>query len=238
MSITRQAAFAFTFFLTCLTTSSVFAQTVLFRTDFDDQVPSELFVANHEGDRAIVDGWYHWTPISNSLMNSFIEGLPNDISIRTRVRLLEEPQDDWIFVGVVGRDAQPHDGGRNYFAGITTDSRIGIGVAPGPVTTQFTRLDVATHSIDMQFDMLGDELSFTAWETGTEQPQPQVIIQDSSYLGSRAALSYNPRGSTNLPTVAFDFVEIVSIPEPTSVIHVLLVTFAVIHLARSRRATA
>ena len=53
-------------FVACLfATTNSHADQILFRDDFNTDVSPDLVVANHEGDRSVVNGRYQWTPTAN-----------------------------------------------------------------------------------------------------------------------------------------------------------------------------
>lgn len=189
------------------------AEQLLFRDDFDGSISDAWFTVNQVGQRSVVNGTYQWTPTSNALMNSLLNGdFPANISLRTRVRLLDAPEGDWVFIGVVGRHTMGMS--NDYYGGIASDNRVGIGVSNGPVlNTAFIDLDVVTQDVELRFDLMEDELTMTAWVAGTYPPQePQVRVTDDRVVeGGVAMLSYNPRNATNLPTLAFDYFEVVGL---------------------------
>ena len=196
---------------------------LIFRDDFDGSKSDQWTIiegANDTGERKIVDGTYRWKPTTTGTINEFISNMPDNISIRTRFQLLEEPTSE-IFVGIGGRDVIdfPAPDSGNYYRGITTANRVGVGISNDRIPGE-TRMELDAHAapLDLRFDMLNDELKLWVWTARDEMPTEPIYATTDSQIasGENVFLSYRPLdGSLPLPTIAWDYVEVVAIPEPS-----------------------
>jgi hypothetical protein len=154
--------------------------------------------------------------------------------------LLAQPSSE-VFLGIGGRDVinfpDPDIG--NYFAGITSGNRLGVGISGGGTLQEVTTtLDIVAQEIDLRFDMEGESLRFWAWEAGTPMPsEPQLATTDSTITsGDNIFLSYSPLGtSLPLPAVTWDFIEVTAIPEPSTALLFVLGSATSIAIHRRRR---
>ena len=93
-----------------------YGQVVLFRDDFNGSPAEEWRHFWHLGSRDIVNGWWRFTQEeSGESMVAYLEGLPDDLLIRTSVRLLDPPEGGgFATLGVSARGSL--DAGQNYAA--------------------------------------------------------------------------------------------------------------------------
>jgi hypothetical protein len=110
-----------------------------------------------------------------------------DVSIRTRVRLLEDQHPGGL-EGGVGLFARLSDG-MSYAARIMPNGEIAITLSQEPfddvvLASMVTGLDVLSSDIHLQFDVFGDTLALTAWAEGKPRPvMPQLWVTDTSQPG-------------------------------------------------------
>ena len=231
----RRLAVAFALLASILISPARSGQ-ILFRDDFDSAASSEWMIPTlYSGyESEVVDGWLQWTPDSRVMMAS-IHGLPNDVSIRTRVRILDEPTSE-VFVRITGRETlDPAIG--SYYGGVTSRHRVGIGIGFQRILQQsFTLLDPVEHAVDLRLDIEGNQFMFWAWEAGTPMPTEPLWIERNSQIRSadQMTIGYNTLGSPSPPAVAWDFVEVRTIPEPAA-ISVFIVGMSALTAFRRKR---
>jgi hypothetical protein len=127
-----------------------------------------------EAVREVVGGDYILS--HTALASSFVEGsTTGDVSIRTQLRILET--DSFVFAAVFARSPSF----ASYFGGIRETGEIAIGesFAGGGITTRervFTELNPFTTDVLLQFDVIGDQISLTAWAT-TEHSSVDISRQ-------------------------------------------------------------
>jgi len=190
-------------------------QVVLFRDDFEGPLADDWFQKlGQPGSREIVDGRYYLTPETpDQPMNPALDGMPDDISIRSSVQLIgENPASGFVASGVGARDIIFDGGaGPNIWGQLATDGRFGIGgggtiLAVGTSPT-FNLFD---DEIAFQLDMVGDLQLFSAWVAGTPAPsEPLVVSENSAASGEWFWLTHTNVATTELVTAAYGFVEIV-----------------------------
>ena len=109
-----------------------------------------------------------------------------DVSIRTQFRFSQYSGDDAAYGYVFARQSQEEGNYSEYWGGIkSTDASIAIGYTRptlGDVILDevSTSLDPFTKDVLFQFDVVGNQISLTAWQEGEPQPPvPQMSVTDS-----------------------------------------------------------
>jgi hypothetical protein len=152
-----------------------------------------------------------------------------DVSIRTTARAhVDSPgsPNDFHFLGPIARSTA---GGQSYFwGGIGTNGNIAVGTW-GPYAESVLsvpQLDPTTMDVDLQFDVVGNQLSLWAWsdEGGIPKPaSPQITWQSTLALNQGSiGLGHNANGGTGY----VDYRSVSVIPEPGTVALLLVGAFA------------
>ena len=154
-------------------------------------------------------GDYEWTPIDTNMGATVNEHIYEDVSLQTQVTL-SGPNGGMVFITARGNNQFA------YYAGIRPGSGdIGIWDAsksdwnvahswdtpPFLELPQSTDLDVISNDIRMQFDLLGDTLTFAAWTAGDPRPEtPQIVVSADSFSTGSVGLFHNHWGSGTTAT--------------------------------------
>jgi RNA polymerase sigma factor (sigma-70 family) len=157
-----------------------------------------------------------------------------DVSLRTRVRGLS-PQTGSVpsRIGITARDTLSLEfvTGSFVWAGIGSNGVIALGyaldnVVNGPGTIAdigprvSTGLNFVAEDVNLQLDVVGNQARFTVW--GASQPKPhspQIVgtLPNSLAKSGTVALFGSPPASDWNQPVAFRHVELIAIPEPSSI---------------------
>ena len=168
-------------------------------------------------------------------MDVLADGLNvQDISLRTRVRGLSPPAGSAPYaIGINARDTLTREwiSGSFVWATIISDGVVALGYAldsdlNGPETLVDiaprvpTGLNFVAEDVNLQLDVVGNQARFTVW--GVSQPKPstpQIVGTLPNALAKRGtvALWAFPRANDWNRPVVFRHVELVAIPEPSSI---------------------
>jgi RNA polymerase sigma factor (sigma-70 family) len=190
---------------------------------------------------------------SYSEMDVLADGVNmQDISLRTRVRGLSPPIGSVPYsIGITARDTLSREfvTGSYLWAAIDSDGVIAVGYAldnvvngPGMLADIAPRvptgLNFVAEDVNLQLDVVGNQARFTAWGVSRPKPQaPQIVGTLPNSLaksGTVVLFGFPPASDWNQP-VAFRYVEVVAIPEPSSMALGSLSAFALASFAfRSR----
>jgi RNA polymerase sigma factor (sigma-70 family) len=157
-----------------------------------------------------------------------------DVSLRTRIRGLSSPTgSNRYWIGINVRDTLTREGiiGSFVWAAMSSDGVVALGYARddnvnGPSTpvdiapSVTTGLNFVAEDINLQLDVVGNQARFTVWGVSQPKPQsPQLVgtLPNSLVKSGTVVLWSLPQASDwNRPAV-FRHVELVAIPEPSSI---------------------
>jgi hypothetical protein len=156
-----------------------------------------------------------------------------NLSLRTRLRGLSPgtPGNPY-YIGVTVRDTLSRDNliGSFISAYIGSDGQIGVGYVRDTTTTAgggtavnhplvSTGLDFANQDVDLQLDVVNNLAMLTVWDQSQAKPtSPQIEMRLPSYLASQGTIGlwvFPSANEWNKPAL-FRFVEVVAIPEPST----------------------
>jgi RNA polymerase sigma factor (sigma-70 family) len=144
----------------------------------------------------------------------------SDISVRSQVRVIEGES-----IGIAVRFNE--NAVRDSYAGLVqTDGTaiIGIGGVGQVLAQTAIDLDPSAEDVNIQFDVIGDQLSFWVWSVGEMRPlEPTISAVDDTISAGQLFLwtGQAPNGALGTPmTGAFRYVQIsttsIPIPEPST----------------------
>jgi hypothetical protein len=157
-----------------------------------------------------------------------------DLSLRTRVRgLSPQGASGPYYIGITARDTFTRDSVTGTFvsAYIGSDGILGMGYAIDNVTNGpgnavnypwvSPGINFLNEDVNLQLDIVGNQARLTAWNVSNEKPQlPQITatLPGSLSKSGTVALWVFPESSDWDKPAVFRHVELVAIPEPSSVV--------------------
>jgi hypothetical protein len=140
----------------------------------------------------------------------------SDISVRTQARVIEG---DIIGISVRFNQNAVRD---SYGVAISSDgtASMGVGGVNQFLAQTATNLDPSAEDVNLQFDAIGNQLSFWVWPVGEMRPlEPTISVVDDSISEGQLFLWAAHNGPPGTPaTGAFRYVHVSStpIPEPST----------------------
>ena len=197
-------------------------------------------------------GDYRLTPPPRGATLSFMAALArsitvNDVSIRARVRKIQDTPLDNEWIGIIARNnpanpSLPASAYSHYEAYLQRNGDLVILNRPGGGSSNIelgranVGLDVTTEDVLLQFDLFGNTLSARAWRPGEPMPgSAQVEVTDSAYASGGIALTSTDGPNDSVGVFRYVHVADMSIPEPSAAALLLFGTCAAMILVRNRR---
>ncbi len=149
-----------------------------------------------------------------------------DVSLRTQLTF-SEVSGNTDSVALWARST-----GRVYFGGITTDGVLGIGLNDGAFfDTIPSSLDPVGGDVLLQFDVIGNEISLTAWQEGTPKPARPQLSRTNNTLTQpgRVGFTLTPNfgGGSGSATVVLRHYMVVPEPSTTALLCVGFISLLV-----------
>jgi RNA polymerase sigma factor (sigma-70 family) len=201
-----------------LTSDARAQEFVPFLDDFGDGSETDgnpvrwLAGANTNGTSRVIDGDY---VLGGTSISNWADGTDpfRDGSVQTQLRFLESINSTFAYVFARSPTAAAYAGG------IRQDGLLMIVVASEDGEIEIlnqldTALNPTTRDVRLQFDTIGNRISFTAWHDGDAMPsQPQLVVFDDTLTFGGVGVGL--AGGGGATQVAFR--RVASVPEPTSV---------------------